>query len=71
MNSLAYIVLAILGNVAGFLLHVFPVGMKHGVEFYSRESYLVLFGFLGLLSAILLIAALRLKETRGKFTEVS
>lgn len=71
MNCLAYIVLAILGNVAGFLLHVFPVGMKHGVEFYSRESYLVLFGFLGLLSAILLIAALRLKETRGKFTEVS
>lgn len=71
MNSIAYIVLAILGNVAGFLLHVFPVSLKNGIEIYSRESYLLLFGFLGFLSLLMLGSALRLKETRGKFTKVS
>ena len=70
-NFIAYIVLAVLGNAVGFLLRVFPPELRNGIEIYSRESYLVLFGFLGLLSVISLVMALLLKETHGRFTEVS
>ena len=71
INFVAYIVLAVLGNAVGFLLRVFPPEIRNGIEFYSRESYLVLFGFLGLLSVVSLVLALMLKETHGRFTEVS
>ncbi|MBO4631167.1 MAG: hypothetical protein J5858_04515, partial [Lentisphaeria bacterium] len=71
INFIAYIVLAVLGNVVGFLLRVFPPEIRNGIEFYSRESYLVLFGFLGLLSVVSLVLAFLLKETHGRFTEVS
>ena len=71
INFVAYIVLAVLGNAVGFLLRVFPPEIRNGIEVYSRGSYLVLFGFLGLLSVISLVLALLLKETHGRFTEVS
>jgi len=70
-NFIAYIVLAVLGNAVGFLLRAFPPEFRNGIEIYSRESYLVLFGFLGLLSVISLVMALLLKETHGRFTKVS
>ena len=71
INFIAYIVLAVLGNAIGFLLRVFPPKIQNGIEIYSRESYLVLFGFLGLLSGISLVLALLLKETHGRFIKVS
>ena len=70
-NSTAYIILAILGNAVGFLLRVFPPEKHNGIEYYTRESYLVMFGFLGALSVISLISVLPLKETHGRATKVS
>ena len=66
MNFYAYITVAILGSLTGILMDLFPPVLKDSVHIYGRNSYLVVFTFLFLLSCVVVYNSFRLRETNGE-----
>ena len=62
---LAYIVTALVGNTAGFLMGLFPPLETDGILIYSASSYLAVFGVLFVLSLAAAYCSLRIRETNG------
>lgn len=66
MNFSFYLSVAVFGNLAGFLINLFPPHRNGGILIYGRESYLVLFAVLTLFAFAVLYGSLRMRETMGK-----
>lgn len=62
-NFFAYLVTAIFGGFTGKLMDIFPPTIVDDVKIYGRNSYLVVFSVLLVLSIIGAILVMRLKET--------
>lgn len=63
---IAYMVIAALGNVVGFLMDRFEPEHIDGVQIYGRDSYLLSFGVLLVISLFAVYSAFRIRETYGK-----
>lgn len=63
MNCLFYFMVGIFGNITGILMDIYkPVSNLKGHLIYSKESYMLVFGFLFILSVIELYNAYKLKD---------
>lgn len=65
MNFSFYLSVAVFGNLAGFLINLFPPHKVDGIFIYGRSSYLALFGTLTIFAAAVLYGSLRMRETMG------
>ncbi|RHR43478.1 hypothetical protein DWX23_02950 [Parabacteroides sp. AF18-52] len=63
---IAYMVIAALGNVVGFLMDRFEPEHIDGLQIYGRDSYLLSFGVLLVISLFAVYSAFRIRETYGK-----
>ena len=66
MNFSFYLSVAVFGNLAGFLINLFPPHRTGNVLVYGRESYLMLFAVLTLFAFLVLYGSLRMRETMGQ-----
>ena len=66
MNFCFYISVALFGNAVGFLMNLFKPEPRNGLLIYSAHSYLAVFGFLFILSCLVVFHAWRLRETMGE-----
>ncbi len=66
MNFCFYISVALFGNAVGFLMNLFKPEPRNGLLIYSSHSYLAVFGFLFILSGLVVFHAWRLRETMGR-----
>ena len=68
LNFVAYLAVAICGNLAGWLMDVFSAGkvVKNAVIIYPAASYAAVLILALAIAAAALFAALMLPETRGK-----
>ena len=66
MNFSFYLSVAVFGNLAGFLMDLFPAQRIDGILVYGRNSYLALFGVLTLFAVPVFYGAMRMRETRGQ-----
>ena len=66
MNFSFYLSVAVFGNLAGFLINLFPPHRNGNVLVYGRESYLALFAVLTLFAFAVLYGSLRMRETMGQ-----
>jgi MFS family permease len=65
-NFFAYLVIAVLGGVAGILMEISPPTVVDGIKIYGRFSYLPVFLLLLVLTAGAALASALLKESYGK-----
>ena len=66
MNFSFYLSVAVFGNLAGFLINLFPPHRNGSILVYGRESYLAMFFTLTLFAFAVLYGSLRMRETMGK-----
>ena len=69
-NCFAYLIIAIVGSLTGWLLEIFPPQLVNGIKIYGRNSYLTVFILLTVLGVITAAHSLCLKETNGKNIKV-
>ena len=65
-NGFAYAVTAIVVNVIGKLMNIYPPETISGVKIYSNASYALAFGALLLLVSVSAVSVFFLKESFGK-----
>jgi predicted MFS family arabinose efflux permease len=65
-NFSAYMAVAILGNLSGHLMNLFPPRQEGDLLIYGRNSYLAVLSVMLFISLIVLVNSLRLRETYGK-----
>ncbi len=65
-NFFAYMLVALLGTFAGFLMDLFPPQIMDGVRVYGRNSYIAVYLFLTLPGTIAFLSSLKVPETNGK-----
>lgn len=64
MTSMFALCVALLGNITGILMNVFPAKvLENGVHIYGNNSYLLIFGLFIILAIISLINVLKLKDS--------
>lgn len=63
---IAYMIIAALGNVVGLLMDIFEPESVDGLQIYGRESYLVSFGALLVISLFAVYSAFKVRETYGR-----
>ena len=64
-NAFAYTVSAVFSDGAGKLMDIFHPATVNGIKVYSRDSYLLVFAVLGILSAVAVWLSFCIKETNG------
>ena len=64
-NAFAYTVSAVFSDGAGKLMDIFHPAIVNGIKVYSRDSYLLVFAVLGILSAVAAWLSFCIKETNG------
>ena len=69
-NFMAYLFVAIFGNVIGGILNLFTPQNIDGNLIYSREAYLTLFAVMTLCAGCVLYWAIRIRETGGRHLDV-
>ena len=69
-NCLAYLTVALLGNLAGMLMDLFEPAIVGGVRVYGTNTYLAVFALCTGAAAISFAASLMVKETYGRPIEV-
>lgn len=62
LNFSCFTFVALLGNAVGFLMNLFPPGVRDGIKVYSVYSYLAVFGVMLLLSGLVLWCSFRLRD---------
>ena len=69
-NCLAYLMVALLGNLAGVLMDLFEPTVIDGVRVYGSNSYTAVFALCTAAASIAFGASLMVKETRGRPLQV-
>ena len=64
MTSCFYFVVAILGNITGFILNFFKPDSVNNTMVYSNQAYIFIFAILLILSLISTVAAFKIKESK-------
>ena len=55
-------IVGILGEISGVLMHIFEPVNKNGVLIYPNESYILVFGLFFLLSLVALVYSFKIKD---------
>ncbi len=71
LNFLAYFSVAVIGNIIGWCLELFPAEHSGDRIIYSKASYQLTFLIMGVISLAAMYCGTHIRETNGKYLEVN